>query len=1649
MPENINSASVGLNFDATSNQLKVGELTNALNAMIENFDGQQITYQNEQANTGCIQFPVGYIIIGVKNIAQNKKVIYFLTNPTIGFSQIGYSDNEQCVYNILIDDSICEDKLNFSIDYPIHEIEVKNTDCSTQFYWTDNYNPRRYIDLDDMPWREEEDPYNSFKNIKIVGQLDSNKLLVQPNFSVPIIENIKETIGGILKAGTYQFFIQYSNALGDGYTSYYGDTNPVSIYSSEVVSPNFDYPTAKAIEIDITNLDTTGLYDYFNLAVIETVNLISTPKLLGTFPIVNSTFQHTYTGNEQSQANIQLTITDIIEQFPYYDLAKGLTQVDNVLVWHSLKQLDNVSYQQIWNKVKTYWESYKIPYNKFEGYYNGINTSNFRGYPRDEIIALEGRFILKNGRRTAACHIPGRSINTIEGQFIDGSDKDVAGIRQDPCENPTAKHKWQVYNTASLIDYSPEYKTKTVGDDCYVGPYQYGEMGYWQSIELYPNNSLIWKELANQPIRHHKLPDCIISPIHDNNTSGNQDFQHSIFPLGVKIDASSLYQAIKDSDLTQAQKDQIVGFEILRGNRVNNKSIIAKGLLTNVGKYTYKEDTYYYPNYPYNDLRTDPFFTSEKLPDHTGFRPDKSLNGFGEHSKSRFIFHSPNTHFYQPTLSEGQQLKLETIEYGESYGHFVQVKRNAEYKFLTRNTLYAAAGIAIGSGFTIGAGTFGSPTFSGANVIPTFTAANDLFEKLSPFTNFGYSFNSIGLYNKSFPIPNSGNKIRNISYSKYIIDGLNSVESGSTINNFRRESSIYIHTDEDLLFPTDYSSSIPEDNSRYTAYQSTNNFISLNDFYALCLLDSTNTLLVKSAVENGLYLNGSNYDPGSNVSDLLIVYNLWDTLKNAYSNSTDAIYQINQYGIDDGTHSIPEQALSYAFYRSYQIYLSDVNIDPINIRKANISAYYGSIKRTVDNLWGRMYSYETIPTGYIHPLLDTNGQQFTSFPTVFGGDTFINRFALKTKVPFFVQNTVNQPNSADIQYDMLANYGYPMFWLSTKPARFSIDITREVNAVGQSLGSPTVGQVLIGLISGGTGNLQPVMTLLIKLFKEIYTKIGIKNVNFDNASVEGLTEQGLMYLFCYGVPYYFCESEVNVDMRQATNDLSGNYFPNVTENIPDDWVQEVNVPIINDNSYNYNQTYSKQNKETFSYHLAENWDPEKLCTTTFYNRAIWSDKSNVEETKNNWLIYRPAARFDFPKSYGDLTSLNTLENKEVLARFVNKSQIYNAFTTVDVSKGPTAYLGNSQLFSGLPLDLTETDGGWGGSQHKFLLRTEYGHIYVDSKRGQIILLQGEKTIDIADIAMGKWFTKNLDFTISQYFPEVDIDNNFKGIGIHGVYDQFFDRFILTKLDYQPISSDIKYDGNFYILLNSGEKQYISLQDEKYFNNLSFTVSFSFKLNRWISFHSYLPNYYIPFSNFFQSGNNSLSSLWNHNKTYTQYNNYYNTRYPYILEYPFVYKKEDEILQSVKDYTSARKYSSFYIYTEPDEILYFNKALIYNEQQCSGILNLIPKQNNNLSQRFSYPKYNTSSKDILLSKSDGFYQFNDFWDIIKDTNSPIFSQCVPNLSCLNNTNMDYTQRNYKKGTIRGKTCRIRLILDDKSDVRLITRFIIQDTQTSYK
>jgi hypothetical protein len=198
-------------------------------------------------------------------------------------------------------------------------------------------------------------------------------------------------------------------------------------------------------------------------------------------------------------------------------------------------------------------------------------------------------------------------------------------------------------------------------------------------------------------------------------------------------------------------------------------------------------------------------------------------------------------------------------------------------------------------------------------------------------------------------------------------------------------------------------------------------------------------------------------------------------------------------------------------------------------------------------------------------------------------------------------------------------------------------------------------------------------------------------------------------------------------------------------------------------------------------------------------------------------------------------------------------------------------------------------------------------------------------------------------------------------------------------------------------------------------------------------------------------------VWRHIIDHDIYNSFYGNTEPYIIEYPFAYQYQDEILQYVKDYSKVYKYTvdPYGISNDVSRVeldsAWFNKAVLYNGQQSTGVLVLVPKPLNNLKEYLKYPIFNSDSKTITYTKADNFYNYNTFWSIVKDKSLPLFVRTCQSLSLdkeVNQINMDYGIRSFKKEPLRAKELKIRHVLDNRSDIHIVSQFLIAPAQISY-
>lgn len=1144
-------------------------------------------------------------------------------------------------------------------------------------------------------------------------------------------------------------------------------------------------------------------------------------------------------------------------------------------------------------------------------------------------------------------------------------------------------------------------------DNCDPVPYKYGDFSYWESTETYPCNNEVWDSsdlvikpadipdniqidfetyytngldangnyvltdatnLMDKPIRHYKFPDNSLIPfISESGEEQPGDFMNSVIaPIGFFLSNdvinAFLDLAVTNGILSPQERASITSYEIFRGDRSTNRSIIAKGLLFDMYAYTdkYSQAQVLYPNYPLNTLGSN---LINSVPNHR-------FNNLGN---NLFTFHSPDTHFYKPTLY--REMNVEGYMFGKAGVYLDEVRDHALFTILgpgahALSATLATAEVAFevllqSADWTLtatSAGNLATAAVSGiAAAAFIVTLGTQAFLKFAEYRyrwektfleigkpkNFAYYSVAVGHYNYFMPNSITNSRLRGLVAATYLKQGRWNVvnELNSTtydVNNFQREDSVYLNLGEsafNVLYPTAY-----------------------RDY------DNLDT--------NAPYASRA----------------LWDGI-----------------------------GKSPRFTK-------------------NAASPYVSLKQFTPSQYGQIHDIEWVHTGYCGYLTESNVCE-----TIFGGDIFISRFALKRKFPFFTNTAHGMGPLTPFKYSDYFNV------------------------------NPGVGI--------NSGNRFYVDHLLdeetFQSFGNIYPNNDSKYTLYSGSS-NGfyIKPPAKFFLYSYGIPYFLVESEINVNLRYAKKEKHENFYPNITDVI--EFTQESNVSIKEPNTFFYNFVYSQRPTNYPWWLLPTNfsqvtWDRINNLTNTL----IYSRQDNLETNLSDpWLIYRPLDAVEFPSFYGKLIDVSGIESEQILARFENGFSVHNTLDLLAERITPqTNTIGTGGIFAGRALSFNKTDLGYGGTQHTAKVSCEFGHFWVDAKRGGVFQIAANAQ-GFNEITNGvqNWFKENLPFQIIKEFPDVDIDNAYNGIGLSMGWDNRLKRVFITKIDYrskgqvcysngkfhstkdvenikeQYINQGYTYDGmeNCALFFISEENNVtvtlpeVQLTDADYFDGHSWTIGYSPLVQSWISYYSFKPNYYINYVDYFQTGINSSADsseigLWSHFATTSSYNVFYGKLYPWIIEYPQLTKLTNSQLISVNYWLEVKKL--YNKYDAADIVgVGFNKAWVYNNQQNTGDIDLVYHERNNRRLSLQYPQHNSTSISILQTEVNGEWNFNYLYNNIRNERNhlPVWQFDTVQIDrFINHPLMDYANR--FKDRMRGDYFLVRLRQDVESRYKMLFRF----------
>lgn len=1485
-----NSFNKGMLKDYNETFIGEGFYTHARNAVNNSHDGQVGVIGNEPANLHCVTLP--YTFIGAIHLLEDEWAV-FTTNDTD--SEIGIFDESACTYTKVVNDPC----LGFKRSHLISGTFRKRYDCERIIYWADGLNPDRTMDLDKVPFIYTEKLVNGCIQKTYTDRLDCEKIRIASLITHPCITLSKGNIAGTLPNGSYQACIAYT-VNNVRVSDYIALSEVQSLFTYENVS--------SSLIVDIVDIDKD--FNEFELVLVTNINGQGVAKRIGYY----STAQGRIYVDRWDPEYVTVPIQDVVQVSQPIEKSDAMYVVNNYLLRVGVYSKYQFNYQPQANKIVTKWAAVEYP----ADYY--IKGGNNTGYLRDEQYAFFIRWIYNTGDRSDSYHIPGRSPNATDLDTVTGPDvfETAYGVE---------RQRWQVENTATI----DSTVTQVVGDGGVV--IATGRMGYWESTELYPaDRPDIWGKLCGKPIRHHKMPDVTVDPILNHfNTGGTK-----IVMLGVYFEGIT-----HPLDQNGKPIENIIGYEILRGSREGNKSIVAKGLFNNLREYTIPGNTDVkglYQNYPYNDLRADSYLTPVEQKGDNGNKKDKpnspKLTGY---KKDSFSFHSPETSFSNPFLN-ANEVKIYQEVYGTARGRFEVPFLHPKFRLITNSldtaldTLATAIGViqtaaTVIGGYTTtlqsdpdlppivvgvealpGVGPFGSisqglqiaagvanATFQAAYLALFGAKVNkqqilSMVLALIPFRQFAAQYNSHGLYTESIlSVP--GNRRREITEAIYAGSATQQFTGDYQINNINR--------------------------SKYVALQL-----------------------------------------GSDIADPVT--------------------------IDNSRTTIGESGKS--MYQSFT---------------TTISSHYGAIKLSIPSQYGQLESIKQLPISncisYTQPVAV---KKFNS-PIYFNGDTYINRFTEKNSMLFFTTWLMEEPDGYIFDYTLYPTLPYPRYW---------------VNSVRD-----------IGLFADKAS--------------EHRSLDKAKKGNFF------YMDSGYFYLFNSGVRDFFVESEVNVAYRDWEDTADKRHYDpyrytDLTSMFRSDMITHGNYY-----KYDYSLSVAKlfNSQITWGNLLPRDYDPLVASTCYQYrpNRVIYSLPQQDESKKDSWRVFLANNYKDFNNR---VTSIKPINKTGALFMMAHQGPLQ--FVGIEELKldgtGTKVTIGDGALFSGAQQlqSVVNADASYeyGSNQNRFSsVGTSKGVFWVSQNQGKVFqYASGLK--EISNSGLKWWFAKYLPSQLLKAFPNYPLyDNPVKGVGVHTIYDNINEVLYICKKDYKPKVADLSYDaeGNFFYMNNAQ----VELTDPDYFEDACWTVSYDTKSGTWTSYHDWIPSFLLPGKGHFMSVKDD--GIWKHNQRCDLFCNFYGVDYPFEVEFVASTGQQVTTVRSIEYLLEGYKY--FNDCRDKYHVLNanFDKAMVYNSEQISGLLNLYLSDRTNPLEGLTYPKINFDSIDINFSKVEQKYRFNQFWDITNKrgqdtpTNIPIIlTEANGYKYVVNPTYVNYSKEDLDRKKFRHNINRVWMSKSVSGDTKLL-------------
>jgi hypothetical protein len=1396
---------------------------------------------------------------------------------------------------------------------------------------------------------------------------------------------------------------------------------------------------------------------------------------------------------------------------PIVDKSDAMYNVGDYLIRVGPTSKFDFNYQPLANQIRVKWQSVEYP---TDYYHKGGNNV---GYMRDEVYAFFIQWIYDTGDKSASYHIPGRpAIAYSPGPKENSILPYIAGTNTLPGDTKV----FETYNTAPIPTSFPN----TVLPDGGVIIAE-GIMGYWESTELYPDNkpeiwdarSYCWSaldttsfspscpggpivlptpysgtaisdyDLCGKPIRHHKFPEDNLDPTTHLYSSGGD----KIRIMGVDFEN---IRAPRDNEGNLIPG--IVGYRILRSTRNGNKTVIAKGMINHMREYTIPGTTGkkgLMPNYPYNDLRQDPFLSTVKTVTDpiTGVVPlgDLMPGGFGGtnfFNNKHYTFHSPDTNFNNPYLAT-KEFRMYGAMYGTVNGKFDLSEKHPKEKLITNLTflISAIAGIGIALvaangtrqtpyrnpyvGYNINGGLLGGygtgyinapGVFNGASLaITAGDAIANIADQFKPFVDGGMLFNTLAgvSVNQGYGI------IQNVINNAYLTDAITKTEqvtqTGGYLDSMPFGFSTFSAIPLFLQYFSDGTDSIIRLVKAIIRYRDFAVRYHSHGFYNQFQRRTSTSALFRAEIKDQQYLNPE-------IADINLTYKI----NNLFRQRTVHFETVNPF-LEDPSNStnfpappgLPLQDTTRFLATPASNDIEDISEDEYI---SNCSSFYGALKVRIRNQYGQIGSIVQLPTSQCYTAVTFDTANGTEYPsgniltgdstvTQFGGDVYINRYTEKNTFFYFYDWLEGQPDGAQLNYAQKVMIPYPTYWANFNDFQTS-DFTTSLWSYFGTLPSFSLPSFPPSGPPSFPSPPSPPGLAGLTLPSSYYALDGLQN---NQSSILGLNptlfqfdKRGWFYLFSSGVRDFFVESEINVAYRDYNETPSQRFYDPYQGT---DTKELFNTAIIKSgNFYKYDISLSvtklfiNYTSWASTQSIAYNPYVSETCFVYQPTRVIYSLPSQFEGLKDGWRVFLANNYYDF-NNY--VTCIKPINKSGAIIFFDAASPVqFQGTDQLQTSLGTKLTIGDGGLFS-QPLQAlinVEASHEYGSCQNRLsVINTPAGIYWMSQNQGKIFTVAGQGLKEISNINMKWWFAQYLPYQIVKDYPTFELlDNPVIGVGCQSMYDNENGLLYFCKKDYK-LKPNTPYipvylGGNQFLI---GDYAVLKLGDpvetdwKLYFEDASWTVSYDPKTDGWLSYHDWHPSLNMPGKNTFMTINpNDLKSVWIHNERCDLYCNYYGIDYPFEVEFTVNTGQEVNSLRSIQYYLESYKYSPN-CYDRFHVLDYnFDEATIYNTEQTSGLLKLVLNPKQDPTAILQYPIINPTNINVLFSKEENKYRFNQFWDVTEDRGE-YFNPAIPGFAeraiwntqangyvrLLNANNLNYNKDPFQRKKFRHYTVSVLL------------------------